>query len=198
LDQVCAAVDWSRAFGYKASEIHPIELGESGNPTLSGSEGPSFLNGGHVTRDYNSRRIGVSYSPLPKSIAGFRTVALVRSTRHPSLIVVRGSIAGREILIELDTGKSRAAIDPAFAEELGLTPKKDKFRPPSVRIGGLPSRLSRLVVADRNAFDSDLAEPILISLGSDELSRFVWTVDYDAGVLWIPVSPVTLDSQATE
>jgi hypothetical protein len=34
--------------------------------------------------------------------------------------------------------------------------------------------------------DPALPEPILVGVGSDLLSRFVWTVDYAAGVLWIP------------
>jgi hypothetical protein len=33
-----------------------------------------------------------------------------------------------------------------------------------------------------------LPEAILLGLKSDVLSRFVWTVDYDGGALWIPVS----------
>jgi len=41
---------------------------------------------------------------------------------------------------------------------------------------------------DQTAIDPALPEPILAGVGSDILSRFVWTVDYETGVLWIPVS----------
>ena len=36
------------------------------------------------------------------------------------------------------------------------------------------------------ASDPALSDPILAGVGSDVLSRFVWTVDYEVGVLWVP------------
>jgi hypothetical protein len=39
----------------------------------------------------------------------------------------------------------------------------------------------------RTVINPELEDPILVGVGSDVLSQFVWTVDYDAGTLWIPV-----------
>lgn len=39
---------------------------------------------------------------------------------------------------------------------------------------------------DQTGIDPDLPEQILAGVGSDILSRFVWTVDYASGSIWIP------------
>ena len=56
----------------------------------------------------------------------------------------------------------------------------------TARIGDTPLPLAFDTGKNRAGIDPDLPEPILVGVGSDILSRFVWTVDYEAGVLWIP------------
>lgn len=168
-----------RAFG-------PRPIYELDHPTLEGLVGPSVLGGGHFTMDYGTRRIGVADRPLPETIPGYRSVPLVRSSRHPTLILVHGSIEGRRVLFELDTGKSRTVVNPGLAVELGLERGSRGVRIEALQMGELSFRLPSAKEVDQTAIDPGLPEPILAGVGSDILSRFVWTVDYGAGVLWIP------------
>ena len=66
----------------------------------------------------------------------------------------------------------------ASLKNAGLPVQRETFR-------GVPSAKE----VDQTAIDPSLPEPIVAGLGSDVLSRFVWTVDYEAGVLWIPAAP---------
>ncbi|NIR50999.1 hypothetical protein GWO43_20530 [candidate division KSB1 bacterium] len=104
------------------------------------------------------------------------------------LILVRGTIEDREVLLELDTGKSRTVINPTLASALALERRPQGVTINSLRIGDLSFEVLSAKEVDQTAIDPDLPQPILAGVGSDILSRFVWTVDYDAGVLWIPVS----------
>jgi len=150
--------------------------------------GPGFLKDVRFTLDYESRRMAISNTPLPESIPGYRAIPLVRSARHPALILVKGSIHGREILLELDTGKSRSVIHPGLAAELKLNPSSGGFRIGDLRVGDLSFDLPDAKPVDQSAIDPALPEPIMAGIGSDLLSQFVWTVDYAAGILWVPIS----------
>lgn len=162
---------------------------EFDHPTLQGLVGPDFMVHGHFTLDYGSKWIAVSQSPLPGTIPGFLAMPLVRSHRHPALILVRGAIGRERVLLELDTGKSRSVINPQFAARLGLEPSQEGVRIDGIRIGNLRYSVPSAKLVDQTGIDPDLPEPIMAGLGSDILSKFVWTVDYVSGLLWIKVSP---------
>jgi len=169
-------------------DIGSQRIYEFDHPSLSGLVGPGFLKDVRFTLDYESRRMAISNTPLPESIPGYRRIPLVRSGRHPALILVKGSVNGREILIEVDTGKSRSVIHPGLATEMKLERSADEIRIDELRIGDLSFDVPNAKPVDQTAIDPELPEPILAGIGSDLLSQFVWTVDYAAGVLWIPVS----------
>jgi len=153
---------------------------EIDEPTLPGLVGPILLGSGHFTLDYGSRMFALGTASIPGRVTGFEPVSMVRSSRHPMLILVRGTIEGRPVLIELDTGKSRTVINPNLAATLA----------PHVvmrlRIGGRSFEIRRPKEVDQTGIDPTLPEPILVGVGSDVLARFVWTVDYDTSLLWIP------------
>jgi hypothetical protein len=161
---------------------------ESGFHDGAGLLGPGDLGGQRFTVDYASRSLAVSAGGGPEAVPGFQAVPLVRSARHPGLILVRGTIEGRPVLIQLDTGKSRTVVDPDLAGELGLAPARNGVAIRSLTIGGLEFRISSAKEVDLTGIDVELPDPILVGIGSDILSRFAWTVDYDAGLLWIPAS----------
>jgi len=167
-------------------DVGPTHVYEFEHPSLDGLAGPVLIGGGYFTLDYGTRRIGFGTGPLPHSVPGFRRIPLVRSTRHPTLILVRGTIEGREVLIELDTGKSRTVINPDLAAELGLRRDTRGVAIDHLGIGDLDFDVPSAKEVDQRAIDPSLPEPILAGIGSDILSRFVWTVDYEAGTLWIP------------
>lgn len=167
-------------------DLGPTAVYELDDPRLVGLVGPSALGCGHYTVDYGSRRIAFASPPLPDVVAGFRGIPLVRSRRHPALVLVRGSIGGRTVLLELDTGKSRTVVDPTLASELGLKRGPRGVAIPGLRIGDLAFDVPSAKEVDQTGIDPSLPEPIRVGVGSDVLSRFVWTVDCDAGALWIP------------
>jgi hypothetical protein len=132
--------------------------------------------------------MALSRAALPDSVPGFRSIPMVRSSRHPLLILVYGAIDGRSVLIELDTGKSRTVINPALASELRLRRNPRGVTIENLRIGDLYFEVPCAKEVDQKGIDPTLEEPILVGMGSDLLSLFVWTVDYEKGVLWIPHS----------
>jgi hypothetical protein len=169
-------------------DVGPTPVYELDHPRLPGLVGPTLIGGGHFTLDYESRRMGLGVARIPQTVPGFRQVSLVSSTRHPMLILVRGTIEGRGVLLELDTGKSRTVINPVLASDLALKRVPEGVAISNLRIGGLSFEVPSAKEVDQTAIDPALPEPILAGVGSDILSRFVWTVDYEAGVLWIPTS----------
>lgn len=167
-------------------DLGPVPVYELQHPSLPGLAGPTLLGGGHFTLDYAARKMALAPGTLPDAVPGFRKIPLVRSAEHPMLILVRGTIEGRSIVIELDTGKSRTVINPGLASDLGLERGRRGVAIDSLRIGHLSFEVPSAKEVDQTAIDPGLPEQILAGVGSDLLSRFVWTVDYEAGLLWIP------------
>ncbi|MFQ5349655.1 MAG: hypothetical protein ACE5EG_04330 [Thermoanaerobaculia bacterium] len=170
-------------------ELGPQRIHEFDHPRLAGLASPHFLLGGHFTLDYGSRLIAASDTFLPATIPGFQPLPLVRSPSHPTLLLVHGDIAGRRVLIELDTGKSRTVVNPRLAAELGLASGPDGFRIDRLGIGGLSFAIANAKGVDQTTIDGALPEPILAGVGSDVLARFVWTADYSTSTLWVPLGP---------
>ena len=170
------------------TELAPQPIYELEHPALPGLLGPQFLAGRHFTLDYASRRIGIADGPLPEKIPGFRALPLVRSGRHPSLILVHGIIHGRRVLMELDTGKSRTVVHPGLAAALELEKRPDGVRVERLALGDLSFQVPSAKLVDQTAIDPDLPEPIRVGVGSDILSKVVWTVDDASGLLWIPAA----------
>jgi hypothetical protein len=156
---------------------------EFDHPRLVGLLGPDDLPGTRFTLDYRSGVLAVSSTPLPAGARGGVRRSLVRSRVHPRLVVVEGSVRGRPILVELDTGKSRAVVDPEWAAEAGIEVGGDSVAVGSVRIGELSFEVTNTKPVSLGAVDSELPLPLALSLGSDVLSRYLMTVDYATGVI---------------
>lgn len=148
--------------------------------------GPADLGVRHFTLDYGSLRMAAGSTPLPENVPGYVAVPLVRSDRLPELILVYGSIEGDKVLMELDTGKSRTVINPDLAVKLGLTAVNRGVRIDRLEIGNLSFSVRSAKESDQTGIDLGIPKAIMAGVGSDVLSKFVWTVDYDAGVLWVP------------
>jgi hypothetical protein len=161
---------------------------ELNHTTLTGLVGPDFLDGAHFTLDYRARQMAAAFSPLGDKIDGYHAVPLVRSVSHPTLILVRGTVEGREILIELDTGKSRTVINPELASMLKLDKGERGVRIGNFQIGKISFEIPSAKEVDQTDIETGSAERILAGVGSDVLSQIVWTVDYKSGVLWLPDS----------
>lgn len=172
-----------RALGHTASDV---VVREFRHPRLAGLFGPDDLPGSRFTLDYHAATIAVTDAALGLP-AGPDAMPMVRSARHPRLILVEGEFRGEQVLIELDTGKSRTVIDPAWAARLGLTVgETDTVAVGILHIGDAAFDVRNAKPVGLGAIDPSLPAPLGLSLGSDTLSRFVLTVDYTRGLvlLW--------------
>jgi hypothetical protein len=164
------------------------EIYEIDHKELPGLVGPAIVDGGRFTLDYRSRLIGVSFDPQPGPVPGFHSVPLVPSSLHRNLILIRGTIEGRRILIELDTGKSRTVINPGLATTLGLEKSGRGVQIHDLQIGKLSFNIPSAKEVDQTGIETGSSDRILAGVGSDLLSQIVWTVDYKSGVIWLPNS----------
>jgi hypothetical protein len=101
-------------------ELDSVSIFEFSHERLPGLVGPDMIPGTRFTLDYGSGRLGADGGTSAPA-GGFESIPLVRSPEHPRLILIRGRVQGREVLIEVDTGKSRTTIDRELVEALGLT-----------------------------------------------------------------------------
>jgi len=156
-------------------------------PPLAGLVGPDHLPGRRFTMDYERRRMAVSSGPLPAEIAGFEALPLVRSPRHRRLILVFGSVRGRDVLFEIDTGKSRGTVNRSLVDDLVLERGDRGVLVGDVQLGGRNLEIGWAREVDTGGISEGLPAPVMIGIGSDVLSDFVWTVDYESGMLWLPL-----------
>ena len=163
-----------------------VSVREFRHPRLAGLFGPDDLPGSRFTLDYRHRVLAVAASPVPH-VFGRAAHRLIRSARHPRLIVVEGTFRGTPILIEIDTGKSRTVVDPAWAAGAGLAVDgTDTVAVGAVRVGDAVFDVRDAKPVSLGGIDPELPAPLVMSLGSDTLARFVLTVDYTRGLvlLW--------------
>jgi hypothetical protein len=160
-----------------------VRVYEFDHPRLVGLLGPNNLPGTRFTLDYRARVLAVSSTALPAGAGGSVRCPLVRSRAYPRLVLIEGSIQGRSILIELDTGKSRAVVDPGWAAAVGIDIHGDTVAVGTVHVSELRFEVTNAKPVSLGAIDSELPLPLALSLGSDLLSRFIMTVDYATGVV---------------
>jgi hypothetical protein len=161
---------------------------ENNNTRLNGLIGPKYL-GSRFSLDYRLRVLAVSDSAIDPENISVQPLEMVRSERNPLLIIVRGQVGKRPVLIELDTGKSRSTLDPSLAAELGLPQTLGGYRLEDLRLGGLSFAVANAKAVDFSGISGDLEEPILVGAGSDILSKVVLTVDYRLRRVWLIRQP---------
>lgn len=148
---------------------------------LLGLIGPGSLPGSRFALDYATGVFAVDYGRTPVSVEGFTAFPLVVSPRHPRLILVRGHVEGREVLIEIDTGKSRTTIDRTLVGLLGLEEGPGGVALESVKLGSREWSVEAARIVDTSGISEGLPSTIALGVGSDVLSGFVFAVDYEAG-----------------
>lgn len=152
---------------------------------VPGGIGPGFLVDKRFTLDYRHRLLAIAASPLPAPPRGSVTLPLLPTGELQGLIVVEGSVGGRPLYIEVDTGKSRTCIDPELVAELGLVGDAGGYPVKSIRLGTFHFDIPSAKAVSFRGISRHLPESVLLSIGSDVLSKVVTTVDYRQKVMVI-------------
>ncbi len=143
---------------------------------LNGLIGPRYVLSGRFTLDYKRKLIAVSGTPLPEQVKD--RLPMVISPQYPGLILVHGSVNGQGALIEIDTGKSRTAVDPALVNLLHLPKTAKGVRIDEIKLGSCEFTVRAAKELSFQGLSRQLPEPIMLGIGSDLLSKVVLTVDY--------------------
>jgi hypothetical protein len=152
-------------------------------PGARGAIGPAYLLGKRFTIDYANRTLAVSESSLSTIPLDGVTLEMRPVTGLEGMIVVPGMIHGEEVLIQIDTGKSRGCIDPDLAARLELKKTLNGFRIDELQLGSLTFEVPSARGVRFRGISHDLEKPIEFGLGSDILKDLVMTVDYERGVV---------------
>ena len=152
---------------------------------LDGAIGPHFVLSGRFTLDYHNRVIAVSDSPLPKQKVFGDVLPMFPSSRYPQMIVIEGTVNGRKVLIQVDTGKSRTCVDTLLVTALGLPPAKNGYEIKEVKIGHYSFSVSSAKEVDFNDISEGLPQPLMLGIGSDILSQLVFSADYSQHIVLI-------------
>jgi len=161
---------------------------------FNGTVGLDFFLDRRLTLDYQSRRVGVTASPLPEKLDRKRYLSadLVEPPKSQGhILYARARVNGREAIVYFDTGYNVSFIDPAFAEGLPRVERLGKFKVFRERVpmelGGHTFVLDDLRESQvRRGTGFDL--PVALALGSDVLSRCIVTIDIRAKKLILAVA----------
>lgn len=147
---------------------------------LDGLFGPKFLLGKRFTLDYANSLMAVSASKVPETLEG-EELALHLIDSYAGMLVLKGKVNGREILMQLDTGKSRSVVDPALVEALKLEENSRGAKLNSVVIGSYEFSVPSAKIKSFKGISKRYPQPILLGVGADILSQLTITVDYPRG-----------------
>jgi len=172
-------IDQLKAFGGTLKDERAYEY----QGDLNGLIGPRYVLSGRFTLDCKHKLIAVSGTPLPEQVKG--RLPMVISRQYPGLILVHGSANGQNVLVEIDTGKSRTAVDPALVSLLRLPKTASGYRIDEIKLGSCKFKVPAAKVVGLQGLSRQLPEPIMLGIGSDILSKVVLTVDYPQQVMLI-------------
>ena len=151
---------------------------------FDGLIGPRFLLNKRFTLDYRNKVIAISETPLPKRAETSTTLLpLIPSPTLKGMIVVRGSVNGREVLMQLDTGKSRTEVDSSLVESAKLPQTANGYRIDDIKIAPYSFSVPSARPDSFKGISEGLPGPILVGIGSDILSQVVLTVDYSRQIV---------------
>jgi hypothetical protein len=169
------SIDNLNVFG---NEFGRVTATEEYRGALACLVGPRFMLGGRVTIDYANHLLGFSKRKLNDIPEGAASIPLIQSPVHEGLVLVRGFVHGRKVLMELDTGKSRTVIDPSLAKSLDLEGVSHGVHIDSLLIGNNVFSVRSAKLAGLSSLGQGLDDEVLVGVGSDILSKIVLTVDY--------------------
>jgi hypothetical protein len=146
-------------------------------PDVEGLVGPQFLADARLTLDYPRRLLAINRRGQRPALPD-DALPLLESPLFPGMPVIRGRIQGRNVLVQIDTGKSRTCVDHRLVEELGLKLAPRGYRLDGLEIAGLrvdvPSAREDSFVGISQGYPG----PIMVGIGADVLASLEFTIDY--------------------
>ena len=139
---------------------------------------PSLLLEYRVTIDYYNKYLGISKNSFPEKGIKKETFPLVVNPLHPGLPVIEGVVNGEKVLIQLDTGCSRTCVDEKLINKLNLPENEWGYEIKDVRLGSFKFRIKNAKKVSFAGISRGYPASIMLTLGSDTLSKVVFTVDY--------------------
>jgi hypothetical protein len=119
---------------------------------------------------------------MPESVG--EGLELRRVAGLDGYLLVRGRLAGRNVLVNVDTGKSHTVVDVALARDPELRPD-----PATGRVDLELGRWHFHPPLERQDDYADLSRraggTVAVSLGQDLLVGLILSVDWRAGRLWL-------------
>lgn len=172
---------------FKAEELNlfgqqyeNLKVYESRINEFEGIISPYILKNKRFTLDYKNKVIGISDSSLPELRVNKEVFSLVSSPDYKTMPVIKGTVNGKEVLIQLDTGKSRTCVDKRLVNELNLPSSGRGCKVENIKLGSFEFSVANAKVKSFKGISKGYPEPIMLGLGSDIISKFVLSVDYGA------------------
>lgn len=163
------------AFG---DQWRDVQIQQRDVPGANGAIGPPYLKGKRFKLDYTKKTLTVWDSHLPVRPEHDDVLELIPVERLEGMIVVRGRVGAEEVLMQIDTGKSRTCIDPDLARRLDLPESSGGFRIDDLRLGSHQFSIPSAKGVRFRGISDGLDRPIEIGIGSDVLKDVVMTIDY--------------------
>ncbi|HHT47795.1 MAG TPA: hypothetical protein GXZ98_00680 [Firmicutes bacterium] len=89
-----------------------------------------------------------------------------------------GVVNGEKVLIQLDTGCSRTCVDEKVITKFNLPANTWGYEIKDVRLGSFQFRIKNAKKVSFAGISEGYPGPIMLCLGSDTISKVVFTVDY--------------------
>ena len=158
-------------------EITGEKIYESSADDIDGFLPPSLLLEYRVTIDYKNKFMGISKNRFPRNIKR-ESFPLIVNPLEPGLPVIEGAVNGEKVLIMLDTGCSRTCVDEKLINKLNLPANEWGYEIKDVRLGSYKFRIKNAKQVSYAGNNKGYPGPIMLCLGSDTISKVVFTVDY--------------------
>lgn len=139
---------------------------------------PSLLLEHRFTIDYKNKFIGISKNSFPENRIKKETFPLIVNPSQPGMPVIEGVVNGEKVLIQLDTGCSRTCVDEKLITKFNLPANAWGYEIKDVRLGSFQFRIKNAKKVSFAGINEGYPGPIMLCLGSDTISKVVFTVDY--------------------
>lgn len=158
-------------------EITGERIYEFFGENIDGLLPPSLFLDYRVTIDYKNKYMGISKNKFPENIkqANF---PLIVNPLQPGLPVIEGVVNGEKVFIMLDTGCSRTCVDEELINRLNLPENELGYEIKDIRLDSFKFRVNNAKKVSLAGVSRKYSEPIMLILGSDNISKVVFTVDY--------------------